>query len=249
MKTHALPRCFIDPASWRGTEVVLGEEESHHLLKVLRMRTADELTLFDGCGRSALARIAATGRQARLQVTAATIRHSPPPAVRIILIQAVPARQLMDQIVEKAVELGAAGVIPVVTERVTARGGEAAAARHARWTKIIRAAARQCGADWLPELTPVMALEGVLPRIRACPLCLVGSLAPEAAPLREVVSAIPGRPAEVMLVIGPEGDLSPSETNCLQEAGASLVSFGAGVMRVETAALYGLSLMRYEFLV
>lgn len=233
--------------------MTLAPEESYHLLRVLRGRPGDPVTVFDGQGRRAPARIAAAGRDgaAHLELDLAAAQSPPPPPARILLAQALPKHHLMDGIVQKAVELGAAAVLPLLTERVVADGDAARqAAKADRWRKIAREAARQCGADWIPEVCAPLALPGLAAAIRACHRCYVGALAADALPFRQAAAAARPLPrgAALMIVIGPEGDLTPAEMELLTAAGGVPVSFGAAVLRVETAALYGLSLMHYEFL-
>ena len=253
MHPHPPPRCFLAPAAWAGEAVTLAPEESHHLLRVLRGRPGDPVTVFDGQGRRAPARLAAAGRDgaAKVQLNLAAVQLTAPPSAKIILAQALPKHGLMDNIVQKAVELGAAAVWPLVTERVVAAGDAAhLAAKAERWRKIACAAARQCGADWLPEVRDPLALPGLAGAIRACHRCFIGSLAAAALPFRQAAAAARPLPpsATLMMAIGPEGDLTPAEMELLTAAGGVPVSFGAAVLRVETAALYGLSLMHYEFL-
>lgn len=253
MNHHPPPRCFLAADAWAAGEAPLAPEESRHLLRVLRSRPGDPVTVFDGCGRRAPARLVAAGRGglARLRLDLAAAETQPPPPVRIILAQALPKHNLMDGIVQKAVELGAAAVLPLLTERVVAAGDAARqAAKTARWRKIAREAARQCGVDWIPEVRTPAALPALSAEIRACHRCFIGALTPGAAPFRQAAAAARPAPpgAALMIVIGPEGDLAPSEIEQLQSAGGIPVSFGAAVLRVETAALYGLSLMHYEFL-
>ncbi len=253
MHTHPPPRCFLAPAAWSDGDVALAPEESLHLLRVLRIRPGDPVTVFDGCGRRAPACLSVAGRDrlARLRLNLAAAETQPPPKARVMLAQALPKHNLMDGIVQKAVELGAAAVLPLLTERVVAAGDAARqAGKTARWRKIAREAARQCGADWIPEVHAPAALPALSDEIRACHRCFIGALAEDAAPFRQAAAAaLPAPPgAALMIVIGPEGDLAPSEIEYLKSAGGIPVSFGGTVLRVETAALYGLSLMHYEFL-
>lgn len=252
MHTHPPPRCFLAADAW-SAEAPLAPEESRHLLRVLRSRPGDPVTVFDGCGRRAPARLiaAARGGLACLRLDLAAAETQSPPPVRIILAQALPKHNLMDGIVQKAVELGAAAVWPLLTERVVAAGDAARqSAKAERWRKIAREAARQCGTDWIPEVRAPAAFPALSSEIRACHRCFIGALTPGAAPFRAAAAAARPAPpgAALMIVIGPEGDLAPSEIEQLQSAGGIPVSFGGTVLRVETAALYGLSLMHYEFL-
>ncbi len=243
-------RCLIDAAQWAADEIELAPEESHHLVQVLRVRPGERVGLFTGRGQTVEATfVAVRQKRALLRALPATRRTAPPPSVAVTLIQALPKHALMDGIVQKAVELGALAIQPLITERVIVRlSSDAAGQRRDRWQKIALEATRQCGAAWMPDVLPVRCLPEIIPDLAHFDLCLVGSLHTDARPFREVVTQPRLRSMKrVALIVGPEGDLSEKETLALRDAGAQLASFGKAVFRVETAALYGLSLLHYEF--
>lgn len=242
-------RCLIDASQWNAADIELAPDESHHLIQVLRVRPGERVGLFTGQGHTAEATfIAVRQKRALVRVLPATRRKTPPPAVAVTLIQAIPKHALMDGIVQKAVELGAQAVQPLMTARVIIHlsSGEAER-RRGRWQKIAREATRQCGVAWMPTVFPVRSLPETMADLARFDFCFVGSLHANARPFRAVVAkARLHSPKSIALVIGPEGDFTETETAALQNAGAQLASFGKLVLRVETAALYGLSLLHYE---
>ena len=124
---------------------------------------------------------------------------------------------------------------------------ERADKRTERWQRIAVEAAKQCRTAWIPQVHPVEPLSAVLGRPLALDVLLIGSLEPGAIPLRQCMREIKGRaPKSVGLLIGPEGDFSPGEFELARKAGALPVSYGTQVLRVETAALYGLCVLAYE---
>lgn len=242
-------RCLIDACQWAADDIELALDESHHLVQVLRARPGEQVGLFTGQGRTAQATfIAVRQKRALVRVLPATRRATPPPSVAVTLIQAIPKHALMDGIIQKAVELGAQAIQPLITERVIIRlSAGAAEQRHGRWQKIALEATRQCGVAWMPSVFPVRSLPEITADLARFDLCLVGSLHADARAFREAVTkARQASLRNIALIIGPEGDLTETETTALRDAGAHLVSFGNAVFRVETAALYGLSLLRYE---
>lgn len=246
-----LRRCFVEPEWWTEAEIALAPEESRHAAAALRLRAGAVVLLWDGQGHEMEAEVlAATPAAVRVRPRPATRRTQPRPPVALTLIQALPKHGLLEWIVEKAVELGAHAVQPVFTERVIARWRPADSAKHrARWQRVAREAAKQCGLAWLPEIAPLRPLADVLADPAFVRPCLVGSLQARADPLPAALADLrAARPAAVSFVIGPEGDLTASETQRLVEAGARLVSFGPRTLRVETAALYGLSVCVYELM-
>ena len=242
-------RCLIDASQWAADDIELTPDESHHLVQVLRARPGEQVSLFTGQGHTAQATfIAVRQKRALVRVLPATRRVTPPPSVAVTLIQAIPKHALMDGIIQKAVELGAQAIQPLMTERVIVQlSSSAAEQRRGRWQKIALEATRQCGVAWMPTVLPVRSLPEITADLARFDLCLVGSLHADARAFREAMVQVRAHPgASIALLIGPEGDLTETETTALRDAGAHLVRFGQAVLRVETAALYGLSLLHYE---
>jgi 16S rRNA (uracil1498-N3)-methyltransferase len=208
----------------------------------------DEVAVFDGQGTEAAATVAQIGPAHALLGSLRGVRRSRRD-FSVSLIQALPKGARMDLIVEKATELGASDIFPAVSERVVGRlSEEQRRDRVERWRRIAVSAAKQSGAAWLPEIHPVRGLGETLEGLRgAFDLLLVGAIGVGAPGLREALRAAAGRPRRAGLIIGPEGDLSAGELRMAVEAGALQVSFGERILRVETAALYGLCALAYEF--
>jgi 16S rRNA (uracil1498-N3)-methyltransferase len=251
-------RCFVDPSDWEGPDLLLSNEEAHHLFHVLRAADGDTVEVFDGRGRLGTAVVASSptgrhaggGRGGRARLSLLRESRVPPPRVALTLVQALPKGRRMDLIVEKATEIGASGIVPVVTQRVERRlTASQRRERQARWARIALSAARQCGSAWIPAVGPVVALADFLRGEHGFDLLLVGALGDDAQPLHSALGREGERePAAIALLVGPEGDLTPAELRAVIGAGAVPVRFGERVFRVETAAIYGLSVLAYEFL-
>jgi len=241
-------RCLIDAAQWAADDIELSPDESHHLLQVLRARPGERVGLFTGQGHTVQATLSAVRqKRALLRVLPDTRRTAPRPSVAVTLVQAIPKHALMDGIIQKAVELGAQAIQPLITERVIVQLSPGAAEqRRGRWQKIALEGTRQCGVAWMPTVLPVLSLPAVTADLARFDLCFVASLHTDARPFREALANAHSA-VTIALVIGPEGDLTEKETAALRDAGARLVTFGNAVFRVETAAMYGLSLLHYEF--
>ena len=232
---------LVDAEALKQDLVVLPSEESHHLARVLRVQAGQEIILFDGRGGVAEALIESVSKTA---IAARVSKHwkVPPPAVRIDLIQAVPKPDRWELVLQKAVELGVSNIQPVLTERTEFKPNEK---KMARWNKIVLNAAQQCEVRWLPKLQPLEKLAAMVPTLGNYDLVLVGSLFEGARPFREVPMVGKKR---VALLIGPEGDFMPDEVEAAVAAGAIPVSFGDRILRTETAAIFGLSVLAYELL-
>ncbi len=244
-----IPRCFVPPDTWKNDTITLSRDDSHHLTDVLRLEIGAYVVVCDGQGGEASAVI--TARNAGI-LTVWIVERKPQAGagIAITLIQAVPKAQKMDLIIQKATEMGVSTIRPVMTERGVVRlEDERADHRTTRWQRIAYEAAKQCRTSWIPKVYPVAPLGALLGRGLALDALLIGSLEPESRPLKICMAEFRERHiGSVGLMIGPEGDFSPREYELAKKAGAIPVSYGSRVLRVETAALYGVSVLAYELM-
>lgn len=232
---------LVDAADLAKEQVVLSSEESHHLARVLRVQPGQDLILFDGRGGVAEATVESVAKSA-VAVGVSRRWSVPKPEVQIDLIQAVPKADRWELVLQKAVELGATTIRPVLTQHT---GFKPNPKKQERWNKIVLNAAQQCEVRWLPELLPLEKFEDTLPSLAEYDLVLIGSLYEGTTLFRNISFA---DKKKVALLVGPEGDFSEKEVNAAIGAGAIPVSFGDRIMRTETAAIYGLSVLAYELL-
>ncbi|VGO17324.1 Ribosomal RNA small subunit methyltransferase E [Pontiella desulfatans] len=232
---------LVDSCELEKDVAVLSPEESHHLARVLRVQEGQEIILFDGQGGVAEGLICAVSKTA-VEVNVSRQWNVPRPAVEIDLILAVPKPDRWELVLQKAVELGATAIRPILTQHTEYKSNPK---KQERWGKIVLNAAQQCEVRWLPKLHGLERLDAILPALAGYDLVLVGSLYEGAKPFRNV--AMHGK-AKIALLIGPEGDFSEKEVEALVEAGAIPVSFGDRILRTETAAIFGLSVLAYELL-
>lgn len=221
----------------------LGEAEAHHLRDVLRARVGDEVRLLDGRGSARAARVAALSRREALVERLGGVLSLPPPPARVTLFQCIAKPARMDWLLEKAVELGVSRIVPILSARVVARvrPGETPD----RWRRILDAALCQCGGGWATGLAPAVDWPGALAQMNELggPV-FVGSLAAGAQPVGDALLARRDalRSGPVGWLVGPEGDFAPEElASALALPNAVPVTLGPNVLRVETAALCGVS--------
>lgn len=244
-------RFYIPPDLCQGDLVALPKAEAHHALHVLRLRNGDPVTVLDGAGTQLDGVLVDAHRDmGRVEVRGRTIARKP--AAEITLLQALPKGKLIESIIEKATELGVSRIIPLITERVVSRfSPEEALEKAAKWQAVAVAAIKQCGAPWLPRVETPLSLAASLARRESFDLPLVGALHPDALHpggcFRAYRQAHAGRgPGSVAIYIGPEGDFTPAELDQVRAAGAQPITLGPLVLRSETAAIYSLSVIRYE---
>lgn len=237
-----MARFHLPASEWQENPALAGDE-ARHLSQVLRMKAGDTIIVFDGQGRRASAEILAVSRD-RVPLKLGEVLPSRAPLPAITLAQAIPKGKNMDLIVQKSVELGIAAIQPLVTRHTVVQPGDG---KSEKWRRNALEACKQCGQDTLPEIADPLAFDRWIPSQAAGPgLKLIASLAPGARPFRSVLKDHPGT-TRVTLLVGPEGDFSEEETAAALTAGFLPISLGSIVLRVETATLFCLSALRYEF--
>jgi 16S rRNA (uracil1498-N3)-methyltransferase len=234
-----MPRFYCPQPLIPGSVVDLPEAVAHHL-HVVRQQSGDELVLFNGEGGQARARLAEIGKRRAsaevLEVEAVDVELP----FRMTLAQGLPEGSKMDWIVEKAVELGAAGVIPLAAARsVVKLSGDRADKRLAHWQAVVVSASEQCGRNRLADVAPVQDVNRWLSTPSTGTRIL---LSPRAdASLAQWVRATP--PLDVTLLVGPEGGFTDQEEDAARAAGALALSMGPRVLRTETAGLAALAIL------
>src|SRR5712691_8395662 len=245
-------RFYVSSENWNPDALSLRDAEAHHARDVLRMKRGDRAVLFNGRGREITAEIIDLScdevHLRRLQET-----ETPPFRCRITLGQAIPKGKNMDLIVQKAVEIGAAEIAPLISERtIVDLGPKEAEQKRAKWQQIAIEAAKQCGQNWLPAVHRPRKLKQFFSEESPHDLRLIGSLQPDAIHLKKILSAYleqhRDRPTAVLMMVGPEGDFTPAELALAKTHGCLPITLGPIILRVETAAIYCLSVLSYELM-
>jgi 16S rRNA (uracil1498-N3)-methyltransferase len=247
-------RFYISPENWSHEPLALSGAEAYHARAVLRMRAGEKLVVFNGQGREITAEILELGDdEIRLQKLHEA--ETPPLRCRIVLGQAIPKGKNMELIVQKAVEIGAAEIAPIVSDRTIVQvDSETAAQKQSKWRQVAVEAAKQCGQNWLPRVHAPRKLAEFFSEEseQLFDLRLIGSLQPDAQQLKKILADYLNehqeRPRSILMLVGPEGDFTPAELALARRHGCRPITLGPIVLRVETAAIYCLSVLSYELL-
>jgi 16S rRNA (uracil1498-N3)-methyltransferase len=238
-----LTRVFVETSLSAGSTVALEGTAAHHVMRVLRLREGDVLTLFDGRGGEYGARI--TGfRKDSVSVEVREHRDvERESALDITLAQGISRGERMDLVMQKATELGVTRIVPVITERTVVKLDERQAERKwEHWRAIVISACEQSGRNRVPEVTlPVPYYEAISKTI---PTSVTRVLLSPTGTLR--VRDL-GAPKQAALLIGPEGGLSENEHEAAVSAGFQQVRMGPRILRTETAALAALAALQHDF--
>jgi 16S rRNA (uracil1498-N3)-methyltransferase len=243
-------RFYTPPDDAKGSPIVLSRQESHHATKVLRLKAGEQVTVLDGAGSELLCEVVLAGKHT-VQLNVIQKKSHPPLPCRLTLIQALPKGKAMDLIVQKATELGAHRIVPVIAERSVAQvDGANAGAKVEKWLAVGVESIKQCGSPWLPKIDAPLPLSSFLAKREKSDLSLVGSLQGDACHARKYFQEFQARhqrrPADVAVWIGPEGDFTPDEMAAIQAGGALPITMGPLILRCDTAAITSLAVVSYE---
>ena len=234
-------RFFIDKKCIIGNNVIIEGKEARHIKDVIRLKIGDRFLGFDGFGKNYTLRVTGLGNNVKAEIEKASSKRSDMP--RILLACAIPKKSKMDDIIEKAAELGASDIIPLVTERTIVRiDEEGKTAKHKRWEKVALSASKQCGRDTLPRIYKPMSFKDAikLAEEMGYKKKIIPYVSEGTKYLTEVISS---GIKEVAIFIGPEGDFTKKEIDYAKEHGFETVSLGELVLRVETACIFTMSVV------
>jgi 16S rRNA (uracil1498-N3)-methyltransferase len=243
-------RFYLPPQECSGDEIFLTGREAHHALRVIRVSRGEKVVVLDGAGTRLTCGVQDFDRD-KIRLSVEERVSVAPPACQVTLLQGLPRGKIIESIVQKSTELGAWRIVPLLSERATARpAGEDSPHKAEKWKLVAIEAIKQCGAAWLPTVEPPVTPARFIQRREEADLALIGSLGSGARHPRDCFEAFQQerkrRPGSVFLWIGPEGDFTDEEAAAIMSSGAQPITLGPLVLRSETAAIYCLSIIAYE---
>lgn len=235
-----MPRFFVEHAN--PEQIIITGEDAHHIGRSLRMRTGEQLT------------VCAEGMDYECEITRITDSEvylqplsvnpcAAEPSVKVTLYQAIPKQDKLAEIVQKAVELGACEIVPVLTARCVSRPSKADfEKKRQRLRKIAVSAAKQSGRGIIPEVAPMMTWREALQSMQAQDISVM--LYEEQGGVRFGEVPLEGK-KHIGLFIGSEGGISAEEAQQAVEAGLHRVWLGSRILRCETAPTAAISILMY----
>jgi 16S rRNA (uracil1498-N3)-methyltransferase len=214
----------------QGTSALLEGDEARHLVRVLRAKVGDVVTLFDGRGQAWEASVANLGRDRVTLTLGDALPTIHPPAVPVTLAVALPKGDRQKWMVEKLTELGVSRLVPLITTRGVAEATDSARSRLERG---VIEACKQCGRDTLMEIGAAASISDLLAAVPSHTRTLLAD--PHGRPPEAVLAA--GPTAAILVLVGPEGGFTAEEVSSAEAAGCDRVTFGHHILRIETAAI------------
>jgi len=220
--------------------IVLSLVESHHLVAVRRVAQGESFTILDGRGGKALCRLVRADRKHAAAEIMSVERFSRPNAP-LWLAQAIPLGGAMENIVQKATELGTERITPILAERSEMRlDDERTAKKLEKWRQIAVEAVKQCGNPFLPHIDAPLTIDGLLKQ-KLPPARAACSLEKDALSFTQILNHAE-KAYGMIVAIGPEGDFTDDEYERLRKGGFAPVTLGPLVLRSDTAAIAALAI-------
>ncbi len=237
-------RFYVPREAISGGRVVIKGEQAHHLVSVLRKKPGDRIVLFNGEGTECAARIVRIGRD----LVAASVEkkevHRPTGQPTVGLYVAVPKGRRFDLIVEKATELGADSITPLVTARSVVKLGDSnISTKLDRWQRICVAAAKQCRRSTLPRINAPMDFSTAARDLPESVFPILAWSFGESPAIYDILGEVVPAHREIRIYIGPEGGFTADEVEMAGRAGMRLASLGENILRTETAAIASLAVV------
>jgi 16S rRNA (uracil1498-N3)-methyltransferase len=237
----ALTRLFVHADILPGQELQLDGEQARYIGRALRLRTGDQLTVFNGNNGEFTANVLSIAKNSAVVQVDAHIETATESSLKVQLVQGISRGERMDLVVQKATELGVKRISPVLTEHsVVKLDARRTAKRRDHWQKIAESACEQSGRIRPPLIDEPMSLNSWFgANTKEADIDLI--LQPHA---ETPLTSISAPKTKVCLLIGPEGGFSDSEYEDAAIADFKAVSLGPRILRTETAAISALTVVQ-----
>lgn len=244
-------RFYTAPGALEHDVVEITGEDLRHLSRVLRLCPGETIALCDGAGHTGVGEIEAVdGSCARVRVTDRADSDTENRTARITLFQGVPKSGKMETIVQKNTELGVCAFVPFYAKRSVVRPSKSDTKKTARLRRVAYEASKQCGRGVIPEVSAPVVFDALPEKLKDYDLVLCAYENADGATLRSVLEAakhVLPVPAEIAVIVGPEGGFEDVEIKRLKAAGARVVSLGRRILRTETAGMATAAQINYAF--
>lgn len=236
-----MPRFPVDEKKIENGKAFLSGTDYKHVVKVLRMKEGDAITLFDESSVEYEGRIMQVGSKEVVVDIVSSRKVETDSPLRITLMQGLPKGDKMDYIIEKATEIGVHTIVPVVTERSQVRTIE----KKTRWERIAVEASKQCGRTKPPAIENTLNFNEAIKYYDDNGLALILHVGSQVS-LKDFLKNTLQHPTNIIVLIGPEGGFSEKEVLLATEMGFTSLGLGPRTLRTETAGIAVLSIIQFQ---
>lgn len=239
-----MPRFFIENVS--GDFINISGQDASHIVKSLRMKQGDSLTVCGGQGVDFICEIVGISDNSVQLKVIDKVSTDSEPSLKITLYQGYPKGDKLELIIEKSIELGVNKIVPVLMQRSVSRpDAKSAVKKHERHQKLALSAAKQCGRGIIPDVNEMISFRQMTAEL-AKHQAVIFFYECGGEPLSAVIGKITARQiTDIAIVIGPEGGFDPVEADALKESGAVTATLGKRILRTETAPLAAISAIMF----
>lgn len=246
-----MPKFFVEANQIQKNQITIQGKDVNHIKNVLRKKQEDTLTI---CNQENnldyLAKIVKIQEDKIICTIEEELKTNAEAKVEVTILQGLPKADKMELIIQKAVELGACAITPIEMKRCVVKFQEKDKKKKLeRWQKIAQVAAKQCGRNKIPEITPIENIQNICQLCQEYDIVLVAYEKEEENKLRyelEKLKENKTQKLKIAILIGPEGGIDDTEINQLKKDGAKIITLGKRILRTETVALNMLSIIMYE---
>lgn len=247
-----MSRFFVAPENVGARTIEITDKgDLHHMSRVLRLKTGDEVDVSDTVRWEYRARIEAIGEEGAVLTILDKQDFAAEPRHRITLFQGIPKQGKMETIVQKSVELGVHEIVPVFMDRTVVVDRGKFGKKVERWQKVSAEAVKQCRRGIIPAVKDAVRMPDVIGMLPEFDLVLIPYENEDRTTLKEVLRehaahAEGDGETRIAVIIGPEGGFSDAEVAAVTEAGGRSVTLGRTTLRTETAGIAAIAMILYE---
>jgi len=237
-------RFFIPPEDFHDDHIVFNGNNAQQIARVLRLKPGDFCIALDNLGSEVTCELERVS-PATCLASVIEKRKADEPRTRLLMLLCLTQREKFEWMLQKCTEIGAAGFLPVISQRSLVQRNTDTLAKYERWQMILKEAAEQSGRGMIPRLLPPAQLNEAVANTREeYPLRLIPWEDEQQTGIKAVLGQ--GKPVNVAVLIGPEGGFSAEEVQTATEAGFLQVTLGRRILRMETAAVVSAALIFHE---
>lgn len=245
-----MPRFYVEDSQDAQTGITITGEDVNHIKNVLRLSMGDAITVCDGAGKEYECEIAEISKEYVYATIVDINQNAAELPCKITLFQGMPKSDKMEFIIQKAVELGAAQIVPVMMKRTVVKlEDKKKDKKRERYQMIAESAAKQSGRGIIPEVAGFMTFREALQYAESFDFLLVpyesaDGIAYAQEMITQAANLADG--ASIGIFIGPEGGFAKEEIDAAKDAGAKIITLGNRILRTETAGLAVLSILMFQ---